>query len=86
MSIATIARGTIHLNPEGIEFSLPLDPGRYKKRTERKRENNNYSLNPWSTLRKLPIIVIIAATCIIPATEVQSFTAVGTAVLTVEFH
>ena len=21
-----IARGTIHLNPEGVEFSLPLDP------------------------------------------------------------
>jgi len=25
-SIATISRGTIHLNPEGVEFSLPLDP------------------------------------------------------------
>ena len=26
IDIAAIARGTIHLNPEGVEFSLPLDP------------------------------------------------------------
>jgi len=29
IDIATIARGTIHLNPKGVEFSLPLDPRRY---------------------------------------------------------
>ena len=26
-----ISRGTIHLNPEGVEFSLPLDPQRYSE-------------------------------------------------------
>ena len=24
--LVTLPRGTIHLNPEGVEFSLPLDP------------------------------------------------------------
>jgi len=28
--IATNARGTIHLNPEGVEFSLPPDPDAIK--------------------------------------------------------
>ena len=26
-----IQGGTIHLNPEGVVFSLPLDPGRYNR-------------------------------------------------------
>jgi hypothetical protein len=29
-SIAHVPRGTIHLIPKGREFSLPLDPRRYK--------------------------------------------------------
>ena len=31
MFVVAIARGTIHLNPEGVEFSLPLDPDDIKE-------------------------------------------------------
>jgi hypothetical protein len=44
MSIAYVSRGTIHLNPKGVEFSLPLDPRFYKIYQKKLHKFSNYPI------------------------------------------